>query len=106
MSRIGHSLAVCVASLLLLTVVAQIPSDYDCGTPLVALSATQPNVLLVGDSISMVPPYTPGGYGEATRTLLAAQSVTAQHAGGTLSSHASLYPCFGDCVSARNFWGP
>ena len=60
-----------------------VPTDNDCGDGLVALSKTQPNVLLVGDSISMVPPvYTPGGYGAAARSLLEAQGVSVQHAGG------------------------
>lgn len=60
-----------------------VPSDDDCGDALVALSTMQPNVLLVGDSISMVPPvFTPGGYGAAAHALLAAQGVSVQHAGG------------------------
>ena len=57
-------------------------SDSKCGNATTALVPGRPNVLLVGDSISMVPPYTPGGYGAALQTLLEAQGIAVQHAGG------------------------
>eukprot|EP00047_Mylnosiga_fluctuans_P006473 m.247119 g.247119 ORF g.247119 m.247119 type:complete len:247 (+) comp15296_c0_seq1:14-754(+) len=42
------------------------------------------NVLIVGDSISMAPPYTPGGYGDVVRKHFESLSppVYVQHAGG------------------------
>jgi len=65
-----------------------------CGNATRALSATQKNVLLVGDSISMTPPYTPGGYGGALEKLLTARGVSVQHAGGDYSG--------GQCADTRN----
>ena len=53
-----------------------------CGNATLPLSSTQKNVLLIGDSISMTPPYTPGGYGGALEALLAAKNIAVQHAGG------------------------
>lgn len=53
-----------------------------CGNMSVPLNRAVPNVLLIGDSISMVPPYTPGGYGGALRDLLTANGIASQHAGG------------------------
>ncbi len=53
-----------------------------CGNATKALSADAKNVLLIGDSISMSPPYTPGGYGHALELLLTAKGVAVQHAGG------------------------
>ena len=53
-----------------------------CGNITKPLDKTRPNVLLIGDSISMTPPYTPGGYGGALEKLLADKGVAAQHAGG------------------------
>jgi hypothetical protein len=58
------------------------PPATACGDYPEPLSTTQPNVLLIGDSISMAVPSTPGGYGINARTLLAAQNVTVQHNGG------------------------
>lgn len=63
-----------------LAVAAQ--SDSACGNASSPLSPTKPNVLLLGDSISMVPPYTPGGYGSALHELLSAAGIESQHAGG------------------------
>jgi acyl-CoA thioesterase-1 len=66
--------------------------DIPAAAPLPCGNATLPlapaparNVLLIGDSISMTPPYTPGGYGGALEKLLAARGITAQHAGGDFS---------------------
>jgi hypothetical protein len=53
-----------------------------CGNATLPLDASRPNVLLIGDSISMTPPYTPGGYGHALEQLLTAKGVAVQHAGG------------------------
>ena len=57
-------------------------ADNQCGNATLALSAGKRNVLLVGDSISMAMPYTPGGYGTALRELLESEGVAVQHAGG------------------------
>jgi len=56
-----------------------------CGNLTKPLDPTRKNVLLVGDSISMTPPYTPGGYGGALEALLAKQGIAVQHAGGDFS---------------------
>jgi len=53
-----------------------------CGNASQPLNRAVKNVLLIGDSISMVPPFTPGGYGGALRDLLTAAGYGAQHAGG------------------------
>ena len=63
-------------------VAAAAQSDTKCGNASLPLSQTKPNVLLIGDSISMVPPYTPGGYGSALRALLSGAGIESQHAGG------------------------
>lgn len=41
-----------------------------CGFYPEPLSTTQPNVLLIGDSISMPVPFTPGGYGAPVHDML------------------------------------
>jgi hypothetical protein len=56
-----------------------------CGNATQALVPGRKNVLLVGDSISMVPPYTPGGYGGVLKGLLEESGVAVQHAGGFFS---------------------
>lgn len=53
-----------------------------CGNATKPLTASKLNVLILGDSISMTPPYTPGGYGGALEKLLAPVGIVAQHAGG------------------------
>ena len=53
-----------------------------CGNLTKPLSAGKKNILLIGDSISMTPPYTPGGYGHALEELLTARGYAVQHAGG------------------------
>jgi hypothetical protein len=60
-------------------------SDTECGNATQPLRTDRKNVLIVGDSISMVPPYTPGGYGQILHTLLEESGVEAQHAGGWYS---------------------
>jgi len=40
------------------------------------------NVLVIGDSISMAVPYTPGGYGVPLQALLRAKGIATQHVGG------------------------
>jgi hypothetical protein len=57
-------------------------SDTDCGNATLPLRSDRKNVLIVGDSISMVPPYTPGGYGAILHELLEQNGSEAQHAGG------------------------
>ena len=57
------------------------PPTY-CGHYPAALSTTQPNVLLVGDSISMPTPPSPGGYGDNTQKILERASVNVWHNGG------------------------
>lgn len=59
--------------------------DNNCGNATQPLVPGRFNVLLVGDSISMVPPYTPGGYGGVLHTLLQNAGVAVQHAGGFFS---------------------
>ena len=61
---------------------AAAPEKPSCGNRTKPLAAGKKNVLIIGDSISMTPPYTPGGYGGALEALLAAQGIAAQHAGG------------------------
>lgn len=56
-----------------------------CGNATLPLDPTRKNVLIIGDSISMTPPYTPGGYGHALEQLLTAQGIAVQHAGGDYS---------------------
>lgn len=56
-----------------------------CGDYPEALSTTQPNVLLIGDSISEAIPFTPGGYGGNVRTSLTKLGVNVWHQGGWLS---------------------
>ena len=56
-----------------------------CGNATLPLDPSKPNVLLIGDSISMSPPYTPGGYGHALAALLTARGIAVQHAGGAFS---------------------
>jgi len=83
--------------------VAPSPCGYGCGACLPAENATTPNVLLVGDSISM------GSYGYAwyVRELLAANNsglATVQHAGGfggggQFASVASHVSCFSGAKS-------
>ena len=70
------------AGALALAAAALAQSDTDCGNATQPLSSTRPNVLLIGDSISMVPPFTPGGYGGILHTLLDQAGIEAQHAGG------------------------
>jgi len=53
-----------------------------CGDLAAPLSADMPNVLLIGDSISMPPPFTPGGYGSDTKAILANAHVHTWHNGG------------------------
>ena len=56
-----------------------------CGDFPAPLSASEKNVLLIGDSISMPVPFTPGGYGlnvKAALATLPAGPVNTWHAGG------------------------
>jgi len=53
-----------------------------CGFYPEPLSTTQPNVLLIGDSISMPVPFTPGGYGAPVHDMLTNEGIAAQHNGG------------------------
>ncbi len=61
------------------TVAAQ--SDTQCGNLTLPLSSTKPNLLIIGDSISMPVPYTPGGYFVNVYEALSA-TWEVQHAGG------------------------
>ena len=72
-------------SFLLFAVNVQSQSDTNCGNATLPLKSDRKNVLIVGDSISMVDPYTPGGYGGILRGLLEENGVDAQHAGGWFS---------------------
>jgi len=58
------------------------PPATMCGDYPEPLNATGPNVLMIGDSISMPVPFTPGGYGVNAREMLEARNVSAFHAGG------------------------
>ena len=58
------------------------PPPTACGEYPQPLSTTQPNVLLIGDSISMPVPFTPGGYGKVARAALENHSIAVQHNGG------------------------
>ena len=58
------------------------PPLTKCGDYPAPLSATMPNVLMIGDSISMSVPYTPGGYGAPARAMLLNQSISPWHSGG------------------------
>lgn len=85
------------ASFFLLAALLVLPSSAapaaPCGNATLPLESTKKNVLLVGDSISMSPPYTPGGYGHILEQLLSAQGVFVQHAGGDFSG--------GQCADTR-----
>eukprot|EP01043_Picozoa_sp_COSAG02_P028305 COSAG02_NODE_1711_length_11223_cov_5.622348_4_plen_249_part_00 len=54
----------------------------DCGDYPATLATDRPNVLLIGDSISMPVPYTPGGYGDDARQLLTKLGMRVWHNGG------------------------
>ncbi len=54
----------------------------DCGDYPATLATDRPNVLLIGDSISMPVPYTPGGYGDNARQLLTNLGMRVWHNGG------------------------
>ena len=53
-----------------------------CGDFPAPLATDRPNVLLIGDSISMPVPYTPGGYGLNAKALLTARGMQVAHNGG------------------------
>lgn len=53
-----------------------------CGDYPGPLLGDRPNVLMIGDSISMPVPFTPGGYGANARALLQKRSINSWHAGG------------------------
>lgn len=53
-----------------------------CGDYPEPLSATQPNVLLIGDSISMPIGPSPGGYGMDAKIMLNNHSINVWHNGG------------------------
>jgi hypothetical protein len=53
-----------------------------CGDYPAPLMTDRPNVLLIGDSISMPVPFTPGGYGSNARTLLNKRGINVWHNGG------------------------
>ena len=71
--------------LLLLASVASASTALLCGNTTLPLTPGRPNVLLIGDSISMTPPYTPGGYGGVLAALLTTSGIAVQHAGGAFS---------------------
>jgi hypothetical protein len=54
----------------------------ECGDYPAPLATDRPNVLLIGDSISMPVPYTPGGYGVNAKALLEARGMSVWHNGG------------------------
>jgi hypothetical protein len=61
---------------------AVLAQDNNCGNASAPLDNTRPNVLIIGDSISMAIPYTPGGYGIPVQQILASHGVACTHAGG------------------------
>jgi hypothetical protein len=77
----------CAAAVLLagLAVTAASAAPSLCGNATLPLDPSTKNVLLIGDSISMTPPYTPGGYGHALELLLQAKGISVQHAGGNFA---------------------
>jgi hypothetical protein len=90
--------AVSVASLL-----PGVRAQGACGNATLSLSSTQPNVLIIGDSISMAVPYTPGGYGVPVQQILGGKGVFAQHGGGWFSGgQASNTPKGLNCTDASN----
>eukprot|EP01052_Picozoa_sp_SAG31_P008530 SAG31_NODE_433_length_15750_cov_6.132579_7_plen_270_part_00 len=73
--RLARLLCGLLASLAMGHVVSTQP--IDCGDPPLPLSLSARNVMLVGDSISMVTPgASPGGYGRQARTLLTNKTFT------------------------------
>ena len=54
----------------------------ECGEYPAPLASDRPNVMLIGDSISMPVPYTPGGYGAVVRAMLTNRSMNVWHQGG------------------------
>ena len=77
MARFFALIAVIAASF----VAAQ--SDSVCGNAtLPPNSRYKANVLIIGDSISMAVPYTPGGYGVNVQKILGAKGINVEHAGG------------------------
>ncbi len=60
-------------------------SDNTCGNATLPLDTSKPNVLIIGDSISMPVPYTPGGYYDNAAAILTAKGVAVQHGGGAFS---------------------
>lgn len=97
----------CAAALLLLGVLARGAhgAASTCGNVTVPPDATATaNVLVIGDSISMAVPYTPGGYGVPLQALLRAKGVATQHAGGWFSGgQASNTPKGLLCTTADNY---
>ena len=81
-----------------------------CGNLTRPLDPTKKNILIIGDSISMTPPYTPGGYGHALEALLSARGYAVQHAGGDFSggqagdSHMGVL-CTNESYSGSYFAG-
>lgn len=53
-----------------------------CGNATVRKPGNNGSVLLIGDSISMAVPYTPGGYGVVVQQLLGAKGISVEHNGG------------------------
>lgn len=58
------------------------PPPTVCGDFPAPLRGDRPNVLLIGDSISMPVPFTPGGYGVNVKELLTAKGMNVWHNGG------------------------
>ena len=97
----------CAAALLLLGVLARGAhgAASTCGNVTVPPDATATaNVLVIGDSISMAVPYTPGGYGVPLQALLRAKGVATQHAGGWYSGGQGSNTIKGLlCTTADNY---
>ena len=65
---------------------AAVSVDANCGNATLSPNARyKANVLIIGDSISMAVPYTPGGYGLNVQEILGAKGINVEHAGGWFS---------------------
>ena len=93
------------AALLLLVLARGAHGASTCGNVTVPPDATATaNVLVIGDSISMAVPYTPGGYGVPLQALLRAKGVATQHAGGWYSGGQGSNTIKGLlCTTADNY---
>jgi len=81
-------------------------AQYDiCGNFTLPLQPTKKNVLIIGDSISMSIPYTPGGYGLNVQQLLDPKGINVEHGGGFFSGGQASNTAKGLNCTNTSFYG-